>query len=63
MTETDDSAFLLTIEALRGAYDAGWQPCGTKLDGTGRLCFGLFLEATGERIWFDEPTLQATFVK
>jgi hypothetical protein len=57
-----DQEFQPTLEALRLAYEAGWKPSGTKLDGTGRLCFGLYLETTGEQCWFDEPTLAATFV-
>jgi hypothetical protein len=55
------NSHVLTIDALRKAWEAGWTPSGTKLDGSGRLCFGLLSEATGERLWFDEPTLQATF--
>lgn len=50
-------------EALLAANKVGWKYSGTKLDGTGRRCFGLFLEATGEQLWFDEPTLIVTFVK
>lgn len=50
-----------TVDALRRAWDAGWWPAGTKVTGDGRKCLCLRLEATGERVWFEEAALVVTF--
>ena len=48
-------------ESISVALSAGWKLSGTKVTPDGSLKFGFYLETTGEQIWFDKPTLVATF--